>query len=77
MQVRFVVPTSTSRAPEAARMSGIRNEPPISISWPREITTSCPPAVAARASSTPAALLLTASAAGAPVSSRTRDSTCT
>ena len=41
-RVRFVVPTSTSRAPDAARISGIRNEPPISTSCPREITTSRP-----------------------------------
>ena len=34
-RVRFVVPTSTRRAPDCARISGIRNEPPISTSWPR------------------------------------------
>ena len=70
MRVRFVVPTSTSRAPDAARISGIRNDPPISTSCPREITTSRPRASAASASSTAAALLLTASAASAPVSSQ-------
>ena len=76
MRVRFVVPTSTSRAPDAARISGMRNDPPISTSWPREITTSRPRASAASASSTAAALLLTAIAASAPVSSRTSGSTC-
>ena len=35
-RVRFVVPTSTSFAPDADMMSGIRNSPPISISSPRE-----------------------------------------
>ena len=74
--MRFVVPTSTSRAPDCARISGTRNEPPISISWPREITTSRPCASAASASSTPAALLFTAIAACAPVSSQSNASTC-
>ncbi len=36
--MRFVVPTSTSRAPERARTSGIRKPSPISISSPRETT---------------------------------------
>ena len=42
MRVRFVVPTSTSFAPDARMMSGIRNSPPISISSPRETRTCLP-----------------------------------
>src|SRR5947209_801954 len=34
--VRLVVPTSRSRHPARAMMSGSRNEPPISISSPRQ-----------------------------------------
>jgi hypothetical protein len=63
----LVVPTSTSFAPEAARMSGIRNSPPISISSPRETRTCFPLASAAKASSNPAAPLFTTTAASAPV----------
>ena len=44
----MVVPISRSRAPLRTRMSGIRKEPPISISSPREITTSRPEASAAQ-----------------------------
>ncbi len=40
--VRLVVPTSTSRAPARAMMSGMRNAPPISISSPRETIASRP-----------------------------------
>ena len=39
-RVRFVVPTSTRRAPAWATTSGIRKPPPISTSWPRETTSS-------------------------------------
>ena len=74
-RVRFVVPTSTSRAPACAITSGTRKPPPISTSWPRETTTRARPASAAAASSTAPAQLLTASAASAPVSSRSRPST--
>ena len=65
--MRFVVPTSTSRAPERASTSGILKPSPISISSPRETSTSRPSASAASASITAAALLLTTSAASAPV----------
>ena len=40
MRVRLVVPTSRSMAPDRAMMSGMRNPSPISISSPRETTTS-------------------------------------
>src|SRR4030042_741819 len=46
-------------APLAAMISGRRKEPPISTSWPREMTTSLPAARVLRARSTAAALLLT------------------
>ena len=69
-RVRFVVPTSTSVAPERASTSGIRKPSPISISSPRETSTSRPSASAASASSSAAALLLTTIAASAPVSRR-------
>ena len=49
MRVRFVVPTSTSFAPDAAMMSGMRNSPPISISSPRDTSTCFPLASAASA----------------------------
>ena len=53
--------------PACATTSGMRKPPPISISCPRETTTSRPgPASAAAASSTAAAQLLTTSAASAP-----------
>src|SRR5436853_250675 len=48
-------------------MSGIRNSPPISISSPRETTTSRPWASVSSARRTAAALLLTTSASSAPV----------
>ena len=49
-------------------MSGSRNEPPISISSPRDTIVSRPSASAFSASTSAPALLLTASAASAPVS---------
>jgi len=49
---------STSRAPARAMISGRRNEPPISISWPRETTASLPALKVLSTSSTAAALLL-------------------
>src|SRR6266852_1172618 len=70
--VRLVVPTSTTRAPERAMMSGIRNDPPISTSSPRETTASPPRASALSASSTAPAALFTTSASAAPVSSTSR-----
>ena len=54
-----MVPTSTSRAPARAMMSGRRNEPPISISSPRETIASLPAPKVLSTSSTAAALLLT------------------
>ena len=59
MRVRFVVPTSRSVAPDFAMTSGMRKDPPISTSSPRETITSPPSARVFRASSTAAALLLT------------------
>src|SRR5947208_2032477 len=38
----LVVPTSRRVAPLTAMMSGMRKLPPISMSWPREMTTSFP-----------------------------------
>ena len=70
--MRFVVPTSTRRAPLASRMSGIRNEPPISTSSPRDSRTSRPDARLESARASAAALLLTTRAASAPVRARTR-----
>ena len=49
-------------------ISGSRNEPPISISSPRDTIVSLPSASAFSASTSAPALLLTASAASAPVS---------
>ena len=49
-------------------MSGRRNEPPISISSPRDTIVSRPSASVFNASTSAPALLLTASAASAPVS---------
>ena len=57
-------------------MSGMRNEPPISISSPRETGTSRPSASVLRINSTAAALLFTTVAASAPVISRSRRATC-
>ncbi len=48
--------------------SGMRNDPPISTSSPRETATSRPLARLSSMSSTAAALLLTTSASSAPVS---------
>ena len=59
MRVRLVVPTSRSTAPDFAITSGMRNDPPISTSSPRETTTSPPSASEFSASNTAAALLLT------------------
>ena len=53
-------------------MSGRRKEPPISISSPRETTTSRPGTRAARTSSVAAALLLTRATSSAPVREQTR-----
>ena len=50
--MRFVVPTSTSLAPDRASTSGMRKPSPISISSPRETSTSRPSASAASASRT-------------------------
>ena len=72
-RVRFVVPTSTRRAPERASTSGMRKPSPISISSPRETSTSRPSASAASASSIAPALLLTTIArlrAGQPAQDR-------
>ena len=55
----FVVPTSRRIAPDFAITSGIRNDPPISTSSPRETMTSPPSARELSASSTAAALLFT------------------
>ena len=38
----LVVPTSRRMAPLTAMISGMRKLPPISMSWPREMTTSWP-----------------------------------
>ena len=70
-----MVPTSRNRAPLCSIRSGSRNEPPISISSPRETTTSRPSASELSASSTAAALLLTTVAASAPVSAHNASST--
>ena len=59
MRVRLVVPTSRSTAPDFAITSGMRNDPPISTSSPRETMTSPPSASAFSDSSTAAALLFT------------------
>ena len=55
----MVVPTSRSRAPLFRRMSGIRNDPPISTSSPRETTTSIPSATVLSARISADAALLT------------------
>ena len=67
-RVRFVVPTSTSRAPARRTISGMRTPPPISTSSPRDTTTRPPRPASPTASATAAALLLTTSASSAPVS---------
>ena len=65
-----MVPTSRSTTPAASMIWGSRNSPPISISSPRETSTSRPRASPPRASSSAPAALLTTSAASAPVASR-------
>ena len=71
----LVVPTSRSTAPLTAMMSGMRKLPPISISWPRETTTSLPAATARSTITVAAAQLFTAVADSAPVSRRTHSRT--
>ena len=66
-RVRFVVPTSISRAPVRRTISGMRTPPPISTSSPRETATPCLPA-SPTASTSAAALLTVTSASSAPVS---------
>ena len=73
--VRLVVPTSISLQPALAMISGIRNEPPISINSPRDTGTSLRRASADNTNKTAAALLLTTVAASAPVSSQISSST--
>ena len=63
-------PVATSLPPESARISGNRNEPPISISSPRDTTISRFVAIAASANTIAAALLLTTIASSAPESLR-------
>ena len=58
------------RHPAASMISGSRNSPPISISSPRETSTSRPRASPSRARSSAPAALFTTSAASAPVASR-------
>ncbi len=74
--VRLVVPTSRSARPRCAMMSGMRKEPPISISSPRETIDLAP---AGQRCSAPAArrrrCCSPTVAASAPVSSRSRPST--
>ena len=60
---------------DSSMMSGTRNDPPISTSSPRETTASWPRANSWSTIMTAAALLLTASAASAPVSVQMRRST--
>ena len=55
-------------------ISGMRNDPPISTSSPRETTASWPFANSESTMRVAAALLLTAMAASAPVSAHTSDS---
>jgi hypothetical protein len=74
--VRFVVPTSTNSPPLRAMISGMRNDPPISTSSPRETITSQPRASSFTTSETAAALLFTTSAASDPVNRRTRSLQC-
>ena len=56
VRVRFVVPTSMSRAPARRTMSGMRTPPPISTSSPRDTTT--PPRPTRPTASARAAALL-------------------
>ena len=67
-RVRFVVPTSTRRAPARRTISGIRTPPPISTSSPRDTTTRPPRPASPTASASAAALLLATRASSAPVS---------
>ena len=60
MRVILVVPTSRRVAPLTPMISGMRKLPPISISCPRETTTSFPAAKARRTITVAAAQLLTA-----------------
>ena len=71
-----MVPTSLRRAPLLARMSGIRNEPPISINSPREMSTSRPSAWVERASTSAPAALFTTNASSAPVRRRSLSRPC-
>ena len=71
----LVVPTSRRVHPHWVMMSGMRKDPPISTSSPREVMTSPPLPMALRMRSTAAALLLTTMAASAPVTSARRLST--
>ena len=64
--MRFVVPTSTSRAPDCSVTSGILKFPPISTLSPRETATSREFASAATTNNTAAALLFTTIADSAP-----------
>ena len=76
LEVRpVVVPVSTRWVPARFMMSGSRNDPPISISSPRETIVSLPPARVLSVRSTAAALLLTTQASSAPVSSQMRPRT--
>ncbi len=67
-------PRGASR-PETSKISGRRKLPPISTSCPRETITSRPAARARSASTVAPALLLTALAAWAPVSSLSKAAT--
>ena len=66
-RVRFVVPTSMSRAPARRTISGIRTPPPISTSSPRDTATPPPRPASPRRARRAAALLLVTSASSAPV----------
>ena len=70
-----MVPTSMSSAPLRAMMSGTRKEPPISTSSPREMATFFPAARAESMRKTAEALLLTTTAASAPVREQISSST--
>ena len=72
--VRFVVPTSRSRAPHDVMRSGSRKPSPISTSSPRLTTTSAPAASAVVASTRAAAPLLTTRASSASGTAASRAS---
>ena len=57
------MPTSRMRAPDLARISGMRKPPPISTSSPRETMTSAPSARELSARNVAAAQLFTTTAA--------------